>query len=58
MTHFLKAIADDNQVSVADFQSSAMLNSFSVCNAFIVIPEDTESIQKDEMTEVYLFGNE
>lgn len=57
MTHFLKAIADDHEVQIADFQSSAMLNTFAVCNAIIVIPEDIESIQKDDMTEVYLFGN-
>ncbi|MBL7898851.1 MAG: hypothetical protein JNJ99_09975 [Crocinitomicaceae bacterium] len=57
MTHFLKAIADDHEVQIADFQSSAMLNTFAVCNAFIVIPENVESLQKNDMTEVYLFGN-
>lgn len=50
-TLFLKGLYDDEKVTVLESQSSAMLNSFSIANGLIVVPEDVTSLEaNDEVT--------
>ena len=43
---FLKAFYDDEKVTVLESQSSAMLNTFAVANAFVYLPYDIEKFEK------------
>ncbi len=47
-TLFLKAFYEDEKVSVLESQSSAMLNTFAIANAFICVPHNQENIEKEE----------
>ncbi|MFL9829357.1 gephyrin-like molybdotransferase Glp [Flavobacterium sp. ST-87] len=50
-TLFLKALYDDEKVTVLESQSSAMLNTFSIANGLIVVPENVTALEaNDEVT--------
>lgn len=55
-TLFLKALFDDEKVTILEGQSSAMLNTFSIANGLIVVPEDVTSIEENEMVTVLPFS--
>ncbi len=47
-TLFLKAFYNEEKVSILESQSSAMLNTFALANAFVCVPYDQENIKKDQ----------
>ena len=47
-TLFLKALYDDEKVTILESQSSAMLNTFALANALIYLPYDVVNIEKDQ----------
>jgi molybdopterin molybdotransferase len=47
-TLFLKAKYDETNVTVLDGQSSAMLNTFSVANSLLIVPEEIEAYKKGQ----------
>jgi molybdopterin molybdotransferase len=47
-TLFLKALFDDEKVTILESQSSAMLNSFAMANGLICLPYEVTSIEKDQ----------
>ena len=49
---FLKAFYDDEKVTVLESQSSAMLNTFAVANAFVYLPYDVEKFEKGAVVTV------
>lgn len=51
---FLKAFYKNNHVEILDGQASSMLNSFSISNAFVFIPENIIEIKKGDELEVIL----
>lgn len=51
---FLKAKVSDNQVSILDGQSSAMLNSFAHANALVYIPANNGEIAGGTLVETHL----
>lgn len=51
---FLKAKVSDNQVSILDGQSSAMLNSFAHANALVYIPANSGEIAEGTLVETHL----
>ncbi len=51
---FLKATIVANEVAVLSHQASSMLNSFSVANALVFVPEGTYDLKKGDKVEVYL----
>jgi len=55
-TLFLKALFDDEKVTILEGQSSAMLNTFSIANGLIVVPEDVSTIQANEAVKVLAFS--
>lgn len=55
-TLFLKALYEDEKVTVLESQSSAMLNTFSIANAFIVVPHDVTAIKANEEVVVLPFN--
>ena len=54
-SQFLKANIVDDQASVLSHQASSMLNSFSVSNGLIFVPDGTYELKKGDKVEVYLF---
>lgn len=50
---FLKALYDDEKVTVLDSQSSAMLNSFAIANGLIYIPYNVVTIEKNNEVAVF-----
>lgn len=54
---FLKAIYKDGSVEILEGQSSAMLQTFAVANAFVFLPEDVTNVNKNEMVETILLPN-
>lgn len=55
-TLFLKALYEDEKVTVLESQSSAMLNTFSIANGFIVVPHDVTAIKTNEEVVVLPFN--
>ncbi|MBA0884881.1 molybdopterin molybdotransferase MoeA [Flavobacterium undicola] len=55
-TLFLKALYEDEKVTVLESQSSAMLNTFSIANGFIVVPHDVTAIKANEEVVVLPFN--
>lgn len=47
-TLFLKALYDETHVTVLDGQSSAMLNTFATANCLLIVPDDVETLKKDQ----------
>jgi len=55
-TLFLKALYEDEKVTVLDSQSSAMLNTFAVANGLIVVPHDVTAIEAQEEVVILPFN--
>ena len=51
---FLKAKYDQGEVQILEGQSSAMLHTFALANAFVFIPEEVNQVKKAEQVEVIL----
>lgn len=51
---FLKATIYNDEVSVLSHQASSMLNSFSVSNGLVYVPEGTYELKKGDKVGVYL----
>ena len=54
---FLKAFYNDDEVTILEGQSSAMLQTFALSNALVFIPENSESIAIDDFVTVMLLPN-
>lgn len=54
LTHFLKGIVTDNQVTILPDQESYKLTSFANANCLIVIPEETTERRKGELVDYHL----
>jgi molybdopterin molybdotransferase len=55
-TLFLKALYDDEKVTILESQSSAMLNTFSIANSFIVVPHDITHVNTNQEVVVLPFS--
>jgi len=55
-TLFLKALYEDEKVTVLESQSSAMLNTFSVANGLIVVPHDITHVKANQEIVVLPFN--
>lgn len=55
-TLFLKALYDDEKVTILESQSSAMLNTFSIANSFIVVPHDITHVNANQEVVVLPFS--
>lgn len=55
-TLFLKGLYDDEKVTVLESQSSAMLNTFSIANGLIVVPEDVTALEANDEVVVLPFN--
>lgn len=51
---FLKASIVDDEANVLSHQASSMLNSFSVSNGLVFLPDGTYELKKGDKVEVYL----
>ncbi len=51
---FLKASLKNGKVTILEGQSSAMLHTFAIANAFVYVPADIDYIQKGDLVEVIL----
>lgn len=51
---FLKAIYNNGEVEILEGQSSAMLQTFALSNAFVNMPEDVSNIEIGDFVEVIL----
>jgi len=51
-TLFLKALYDEENVTILDGQSSAMLNSFAIANGLVIVPQDVENMEKGELVTI------
>lgn len=51
---FLKAIYNGSHVSILEGQSSAMLQTFAICNALVFMPENQSKIKENDLVEVIL----
>ena len=54
---FLKAIIKDEQVTILDGQSSAMLQTFALANGLVFLPEDTKQIEAGDIVNVIALPN-
>lgn len=54
---FLKAIYINNEVSILEGQSSAMLQTFALSNALVFVPENISRIEINDTVEVILLPN-
>jgi len=54
---FLKAVYEDEKVSILEGQSSAMLQTFALSNAIVFLPENVSEIEINDMLEVILLPN-
>ncbi len=55
LTHFLKGkLHDDGSVQVLDRQGSHMMSSFAAADCLVVVPEETEELQKGDRVVVHL----
>jgi molybdopterin molybdotransferase len=53
-SQFLKASIINDEVNVLSHQASSMLNSFSVSNGLVFVPDGTYELKKGDKVEVYL----
>lgn len=53
-SQFLKAIISNDEANVLSHQASSMLNSFSVSNGLVYVPDGTYELKKGDKVEVYL----
>ncbi len=54
---FLKAIVHNNEVTILEGQSSAMLQTFALANAFVKVAEDCQEINVGDEVDVILIPN-
>ncbi|MGV6828421.1 MAG: molybdopterin molybdotransferase MoeA [Flavobacteriales bacterium] len=54
---FLKAIYYQGEVQILEGQSSAMLHTFALANAFVYIPADVNQVKRGAFVEVILLPN-
>lgn len=54
LTHFLKAMVDDNGITILPDQESYKLTSFAMANCLAIIPEDASEVKKGEFIEYHL----
>lgn len=54
---FLKAQITDNEITILEGQSSAMLHTFALANALIYIPEETKEISAGEKVTAIVLPN-
>lgn len=54
---FLKAIYNNGDVTILEGQSSAMLQTFALSNAFVFVPEPISKIEINDTVEVILLPN-
>lgn len=47
-TLFLKASYDETHVTALDGQSSAMLNTFATANSLLIVPDDVQTLKKEQ----------
>ncbi len=52
-SQFLKAILNENEVSVLSHQQSSMLNTFALANCLIYLPNGNYELKKNAKVEVY-----
>jgi molybdopterin molybdotransferase len=50
---FLKAAVVDDAVTILSHQNSSMLNTFSIANALVYLPDGTYEIEKDSKIDIY-----
>lgn len=50
---FLKAAVIGNDVTILSHQNSSMLNTFSIANALVYLPDGTYEIEKDSKVDIY-----
>jgi len=53
-SQFLKASIVNDQATILSHQASSMLNSFSVSNGLVFVPDGTYELKKGDKVEVYL----
>ncbi len=53
-SQFLKAIFEDGKVTILEGQSSAMLKTFALSNALVLVPENKEEVCINDVVEVIL----
>ncbi len=51
---FLKASLKNGEVTILEGQSSAMLHTFAIANAFVYLPADVNDLEKEDGVEVIL----
>lgn len=51
---FLKASVIGNEVEILEGQSSAMLHTFSIANALVYLPANTNQLEKGDLVDTYL----
>lgn len=51
---FLKANVVGDEVSILSHQASSMLNSFSISNGLVYVPDGSYELKKDDTVEVYV----
>lgn len=47
-TLFLKALYNETHATVLDGQSSAMLNTFATANSLLIVPDDVQTLKKEQ----------
>ena len=52
-SQFLKARVENNQVTLLTHQQSSMLNTFSIANALLFVPEGNYELKKDALVDIY-----
>lgn len=53
-SQFMKAIVQDGEAQILSHQASSMLNSFSIANGLIYLPDGNYDLKKGDKVEVYL----
>jgi len=53
-THLLKAFTDENSVRILDGQNSDILMSFIYANSIAIIPEEMNTVHKNQTVEIFL----
>lgn len=51
---FLKAIIENNRITILEGQSSAMLHTFALANALVYIPQDKNAVTQNEEVDVLI----
>ncbi|MBK8954584.1 MAG: molybdopterin molybdotransferase MoeA [Saprospiraceae bacterium] len=53
LSHILKAKIEENQVAILEGQESFNLLPFNQCNAFVVLEEDVDIVEKGDLVKAY-----